>query len=87
MTAVDLAKTFEEDTSADTSEYLSKMDEHYSSLINGVLALICHGLITITMIIIIITTNIIIIIIAIIITIIITTTIINNYYLKSRELR
>ena len=35
LTAVDLARSFEHDMSADTSEYLSKMDEHYSSLIKG----------------------------------------------------
>ncbi|EDO36683.1 predicted protein [Nematostella vectensis] len=35
LTAIDLAKAFEQDTSADTSEYLSKLDEHYSSAINS----------------------------------------------------
>lgn len=33
--AVELARLFENDTSANTSEYLSRLDEHYSSLIHS----------------------------------------------------
>lgn len=35
LNAVDLARAFEEDTSADTSLYLSRLDEHYTTVMNS----------------------------------------------------
>ena len=34
LNALDLARAFEEDTSADTSQFLSKLDEHYTTVMN-----------------------------------------------------